>query len=249
MEIKHVLDKGFVELVDIMGSDKDILETARVSTGSNPSKGDEADRGLIRYLYRNSHLSPFQFAEIKFKIHAPIFVLRQWMRHDQDYNESSARYVELPEAQFYFPDEWRKQGVTNHQGSSDEVVIDKSILNHSYGELLEFAKDNYSFAIENGVAKELARINYPVSMYSTLYAKTNLRNWFHFLELRLTDHAQKEIRVYAEAILQLLKDSGKFKWSIEIFEEEYRLQQIIFKLKDKYKKDYTELENKLKGLL
>ena len=226
----NVLDHGSVKLVDFMGSDYSILRSARVSTGSSPSKGDEKDRQLIRYLFINQHSTPFEFAQFHFYVKCPIFVARQWFRtRTASYNEASARYKEFePEA--YVPESWRIQDTKNKQSSKnmDDVALEAKaddLIDNSF----DIAYGAYNEMLEDGIAKEQARIVMPVAQYTEFYFSINLRNLLHFLELRLSPHAQYEIRVYAEAILQLLKDTNKFNWTVEVFEEYYLLMEELKK--------------------
>src|SRR6056297_4301253 len=220
---KEVLDKGFVELVDKMGDDYSILRAARVSTGSEVSKGDVKDRGLIRYLYRNEHMSPFAFVSFQFHIKCPIFVARQWFRHRTfDMNEASARYKEF-EWECFTPDSWRIQDDKNKQSSNELVETDfQDTIDDLYVNLdnvYGVAKTFYEDALDLDIAREQARAVMPVGQYTEFFANVNMRNLFHFLELRLDEHAQKEIRVYAEAILDILSEVDDIKWSVEVFKD------------------------------
>ncbi len=199
----RVLDHGFVRLVDYMGNDAAIVQAARVSYGQGTKKRSE-DNGLIRYLMRHAHTSPFEMVETKFHIKAPIFVARQWVRHrTASVNEVSARYSLLPE-EMYIPEDAQIsfQSVDNKQGRSAAEVPPE--LKARVRELL-LAGQRESYAayqelIDAEIARELARIALPVSIYSEWYWKMNLHNLFHFLSLRMDAHAQYEIRIYAEAI-------------------------------------------------
>lgn len=223
--IKNVLDHGSVELIDYMGNDYRVLQSARVSTGGVAMKGAVKDRGLIRYLYRNKHATPFESCVFTFRIQAPIFVARQWMRtRSASYNEFSARYSEVKD-EFYIPKAMRKQGDKNHQGSGEDIQ-DNGLI-HAYSDAISRAKDIYDGYIGFGVAREMARGILPVSQYTEFYFTINLRNLFHFLNLRLHAHAQYEIRVYAEAILDILKELGDFQWSVEIFEEMNEIENLV----------------------
>lgn len=225
-EIK-VLDKGFVRLVDHMGTDFSIVQAARVSYGKGTKKVSE-DEGLIRYLLRHQHTTPFEMVQFKFHIKAPLFVFRQWHRHRTwSFNEYSGRYSEMKD-EFYIPEDSRitKQSVTNKQGSSSEVLTFeeyKEFYNNKDappGEKLSFIntavsqefeaeqktiREWYEDKVAMNMSKELARINLPLSQYSEMYASVDLHNLLHFLRLRLDSHAQIEIRVYAEAIYGLIK--------------------------------------------
>lgn len=246
MKVK-VLDKGFVELVDIMGDDYRILQSARVSTGSNPKKGDTKDRGLIRYLYRNQHMTPFEQVTLTFHVKAPIFVVRQWFRHrTASYNEASARYKELP-VEVFDPKEWRKQGTVNHQGSGQSITSQEILdnLNNEYQDVVNLEGDLYQKMLSQGISRELARLIMPVAQYTEFYETVSLRNLFHFLELRLHEHAQYEIRVYAEAIFKILKNQKELSWSIEIFNDMLKIDYLVQELKNLYKNGLSTLEKKL----
>lgn len=224
---RDVLNGGFVKLVDRMGSDYSILQAARVSTGSDVVKGDEKDRKLIRYLYRNDHISPFSFVSFQFHVKCPIFVARQWMRHRTfDFNEASARYKSFEKHEFY-PQSLRLQDVSdNKQGSNGELEEQlreealqevEASYNKSYGA--------YESLISSNVAREQARMVMPVGQYTEFFAHITLRNLFHFLDLRLDSHAQEEIRVYAEAILSILEEIDDLKWSVEVYKDMRQLKQ------------------------
>ncbi|MDR3155907.1 MAG: FAD-dependent thymidylate synthase [Holosporaceae bacterium] len=204
-----VLDHGFIRVIDYMGTDASIVQAARVSYGAGTKKISE-DRGLINYLMRHSHTTPFEMCEIKLHIKLPIFVMRHWVRHrTASINEYSARYSILSN-EFYIPEmeKLAKQSKTNKQGRSDaaldtaqaEEII--KILSESSAE----AYENYMHMLENlSLARELARTVLPVNVYTEMYWKINLHNLFHFLKLRAGSHAQYEIRCYAKEILNIVK--------------------------------------------
>lgn len=205
MNIINVLDHGYVRLVDSMGSDLSVVRAARVSYDAAWRAGaDEgSDERLIGYLWRNRHTSPFEAVEFQFEIKAPIFVFRQWHRHRTwSYNELSARYRELPE-EFYVPDPQviGEQATTNKQGRQDGGDLEQREMEC---EMLRVACEDsfrvYRKLLAAGWPRELARSVLPVNTYSVMFAKTNLRNLFHFLSLRLDPHAQYEIRQYAGAM-------------------------------------------------
>lgn len=229
-----VLDKGYVELVDSMGDQFRILEAARVSTGSQVRKGNEKDRGLIRYLYFNKHTSPFEMVEFTFKMKMPIFVARQHIRHrTAGLNEKSGRYSVM-DNEFYFPKLGRiqKQSTTNNQGSEDG--FDKEIQYAVQGIVAEAALDSeeaYEFMLERDVSRELARIVLPLNTYTEMFWKIDLHNLLHYLSLRDHAHAQYEIREYAEAILAILNGMENLEWVMEAFQD--------------YRKAYTEFEKML----
>ncbi|MDZ4746212.1 MAG: FAD-dependent thymidylate synthase [bacterium] len=202
------LDKGFVRLIDVMGDDASIVQAARVSYGSGTKKVHE-DRGLIRYLMRHLHTTPFEMVEFKFHVKLPIFVARQWIRHrSANVNEYSGRYSEMKD-EFYvpMPDQLRTQSEVNKQGRSDSVLPDdvSSKITERMQAFQQTAYDDYRTSLDTGLARELARINLPVSNYTEWYWKIDLHNLFHFLRLRIDPHAQHEIRVYGEAMAQMVK--------------------------------------------
>lgn len=205
--MRTVLDKGFVRLVDSMGDDSSIVQAARVSYGKG-TKTKREDEKLIDYLYRHQHTSPFEMVEFKFHIKAPIFVARQWMRHrTASINEVSARYSVLP-TEFYLPEVSRvaKQHARMKQGSEDEPVENADEFRHDLEAVYQQCADLYTRMVEGGVSREIARIILPVSTYTEWYWKIDLHNLLRFLRLRLDITAQYEIRVYAEAILELIRD-------------------------------------------
>ena len=198
----QVLSDGFVRVVDYMGSDAAIVQAARVSYGAGTKKISE-DRGLIRYLMRNQHTTPFEMCEIKFHVRVPMDCWRQWIRHrTANVNEYSTRYsIAIDATQKTEPTEWRLQSHLNKQGSegaADERVGEK--LSKKEQELQTFARDVYNERLEAGIAREQARKDLPLSTYTEAYWKIDLHNLFHFLKLRLDQHAQHEIREYAKVI-------------------------------------------------
>ena len=203
-----VLDKGFVRLVDYYGGDQRIVQSARVSYGEG-TKSVSQDGALIDYLLRHQHTSPFEQVVMTFHVKMPIFVARQWVRHRTGrMNEVSGRYSIMKD-EFYVPaeDKVAPQSKDNKQGRCDEA-FDKEVADKIIDQLKDGQKaayENYSGLIENGLAREIARINLPLSLYTEFYWEMDLHNLFHFLKLRLDSHAQYEIRVYAEAILEICK--------------------------------------------
>ncbi|MHC1693209.1 MAG: FAD-dependent thymidylate synthase [Sphaerochaetaceae bacterium] len=203
-----VLDKGFVRLVDYLGSDARVVQAARVSYGEG-TKTYRQDKGLINYLLRNGHTSPFEQVNFTFHIKMPIFVARQWIRHRTGrVNEISGRYSIMPD-EAYVPDaaHINPQSDDNKQGRSPEQM--ESALQKSVLELLQKdqqrAFDTYHALLDLGTARELARVNLPLSLYTQWYWQMDLHNLLHFLQLRLDDHAQYEIRVYAQVILEIVR--------------------------------------------
>lgn len=210
-----LLDKGFVRLVDFMGSDQRAVQSARVSFGA-VSKGEEQDKRLIKYLMQHSHHTPFEHCYFQFHICCPIFVARQWMRHRWgSYNEVSARYTEVKD-EFYIPTEFRGQDTKNKQGSVSSESLDHKALQTEYEKSIEASYATYRKLIEAGVAREMARGVLPVCQYTQFYWSVNARSLFNFLCLRTDQHAQKEIRVYADAIAKIVEE--KMPWSWEAFE-------------------------------
>ncbi len=222
------LNGGFVRLVDYMGNDAAIVQAARVSYGAG-TKQVRQDRALIRYLMRHWHTSPFEMVEFKFHVKLPIFVARQWIRHrTANVNEYSGRYSILRE-EFYVPEpeQVRFQSPTNKQGRADQSLPAEEVA-AILDEIVEQQKElyqSYQRLLEKGVARELARINLPVSLYTEWYWKIDLHNLFHFLQLRMDVHAQYEIRVYANAIAEIIKPIVPMAW--EAFED-YRLNARSF---------------------
>jgi thymidylate synthase (FAD) len=221
-EIK-LLDKGFVRLVDYMGGDARIVQAARVSYGAG-TKTVREDRGLIHYLMRHRHTSPFEQVILTFHCKMPIFVARQWVRHrTARLNEISGRYSVMKD-DFYVPEaeQVRLQSAVNKQGR-DEAPIDPAAAEA----LIAGMRDEqaavyrrYEGMIGQGVARELARINLPLSLFTEWYWQIDLHNLFHFINLRMDAHAQYEIRVYAEALAKCARAVAPM--AMEAFEE-YRL--------------------------
>jgi thymidylate synthase (FAD) len=222
-----VLDKGFVEFVDLMphpnseiSGDLAIVNAARVSF-MGESKGEEKDKKLLFYLMRNLHTSPFEMVEFKFRVRAPLITFWQWVRHRTwNANAQSGRYTEFEETDFYVPDVWRKQSASNKQASEGQVddatngvLLEK--LNQHYTQAFQL----YEEALAAGVSKEMARLFLPgFSVYYTWVMKVDAHNLMHFLKLRMASDAQYEIRVYAQAIYEeFFKPT--LPWTAEAFEQ------------------------------
>ena len=207
-----VLDHGFVRVIDYMGDDAAIVQAARVSYGQGTRKSRD-DTGLIRYLMRHWHSTPFEMCEVKFHVKLPVFVARQWIRHrTANVNEYSARYSIL-DREFYIPapDALAAQSTVNNQGrgatlqgAEAERVLD--MLKTDAARAYDHYEAMLSQDGQQGLARELARMNLPANIYTQWYWKTDLHNLFHFLRLRADAHAQYEIRVYAEAICRIVAD-------------------------------------------
>jgi thymidylate synthase (FAD) len=225
-------EHGFIALVDAMPrlvpegqtADSAIVQSARVSYGQGTKMVSE-DRGLVRYLMRHRHSTPFEMVEFKFHIAMPIFIARQWIRHrTANVNEYSARYSIMPD-RFYRPDieNVRKQSKSNRQGGEGPIEAGTA---EEFLKLLESAEANYAKYLdltERGVARELARAVLPVSVYTEWYWKCDLHNIFHFLSLRMDPHAQIEIQDYAKAMYELIKPIVPV--ACEAFED-YRLNAM-----------------------
>jgi thymidylate synthase (FAD) len=201
------LDHGYVALVDVMGDDRTPAQTARTSYRTKHEKTAEQDAKLTDYLVRNKHTTPLEFCQLRFYAKMPIFVARQWVRHrTASINEISLRYVKA-EREFYVParDRMHKQATDNKQGSSSELVNDPHACAEEIRHACGFAFDSYSALVFNGLSHELARIVLPLATYTEWYWQIDLHNFLHFCRLRTDPHAQYEIRVYAEAMLELAR--------------------------------------------
>jgi len=207
-----VLDHGFVRVIDYMGDDAAICQAARVSYGKG-TKSVQNDTGLIRYLMRHWHSTPFEMCEIKLHVKLPVFVARQWIRHrTANVNEYSARYSIL-DREFYIPapDALAAQSVINNQGRGETLPAAEAarvleILKDDAGRCYDHYQEMISDDGKQGLARELARMNLPMNIYTQWYWKVDLHNLFHFLRLRADAHAQYEIRVYADVIAKVVAD-------------------------------------------
>ena len=215
----EVLDHGFVRVIDYMGDDSSIVQSARVSYGKGTKKISN-DKGLIKYLMRHRHSTPFEMCEIKFHIKLPIFIARQWIRHrTANVNEYSARYSIL-DKEFYIPsaENLAAQSAINNQGRGDALTDDeasnviqilKKDAEQTYSNYETLLNENSGGNIidesKSGIARELARMNLTLNTYTQWYWKIDLNNLLHFLALRADDHAQYEIRVYADIMLDIVK--------------------------------------------
>lgn len=222
-----VLNDGFVRVVDYMGSDESIVQAARVSYGSGTKKVHE-DRGLIRYLMRHQHTTPFEMCEIKLHVRVPMDCWRQWIRHrTASVNEYSTRYsTAIDSAQVTKPDEWRAQSALNKQGSGNGLDVEMGQrLSDAEASFQSAARALYEERISAGVAREQARKDLPLSTYTEAYWKVDLHNLFHFLALRMNPHAQFEIRQYAEVIGHRIVS----QWCPEAWSafQDYRLSSLV----------------------
>ena len=214
-----VLDKGFVRLVDYMGGDQRVVQSARVSYGEG-TKSFRQDKGLINYLMRNWHTSPFEQVSLTFHTKMPVFVARQWVRHrTAKLNEISGRYSVMKD-EFYVPEPEHVsfQSEDNKQGRGEPLPVDDAarVIGMMQEEQSAVYK-NYEAMLEMGVARELARSNLPLSLYTEWYWQIDLHNLFHFLQLRMDPHAQYEIRAYAEVMAVCAKAVAPL--SYDAFEE------------------------------
>lgn len=223
----QVLDNGYVELRDVWGSDQRIVEAARMSTnkgflgwGTPEKPGDEK---LLKFLWKNKHTSPFEQCGLTFEVQAPIMIFREWHRHrTQSYNEMSGRYTQIPNVHYLpEPSRVRAQSKTNKQGT-DEQTLPPEIV----AEFLRRTKEdqeriyaNYEWALEQGIAKEIARINTPISRYSRMVASANLLNWLKFLKLRMPENAQWEIRQFANEVARVVAEKFPRTWELFIDKE------------------------------
>ena len=212
----EVLDKGFIEVVDSLGSDLTVVNSARVSFGKRKEKFDKSDERLVRYLAKYKHYSPFRHLQVQFHIKAPEFVMRQWYKHvvgiettsnssakDHAWNEISGRYV--PVEDFYHPSIWRKQSDDNKQAS--EGVLDdlqQKRMTATYNEFMRQVEMAYDRMISAGMAKEQARIILPLSQYTEVYWTASFQAIMNFIELRNEKTSQIEIQEYAKVLLDLM---------------------------------------------
>lgn len=227
-----VLDHGFVELVDSMPQrnsgpvldfgtgDQRIVDAARVSIAGEGVQAVSDSRKLIRYLYKNEHMTLFETVRFTFRAKLPLFVARQWVRHRASsfFNEMSARYGQLP-GEFYIPEvnRMKAQSSNNKQGSSYETIQDPEPARRALRRHCRESYDLYEGLLARGLARELARMVLPVNIYTSWYWSVDLRNLMHFLHLRLDSHAQYEIRVYAEAMAELVRPIAPC--AMQVFEE------------------------------
>ncbi len=220
----RVLDDGFIRVIDYMGNDAAVVQAARVSYGEGTKKIHE-DRGLIRYLMRHWHTTPFEMCEIKLHVRVPMDCWRQWIRHrTANINEYSTRYsIAIDAAQTTRPDEWRYQSQGNRQGSAGFLPASEGQhFTERERQLQQLAREIYQERLNAGIAREQARKDLPLSTYTEAYWKIDLHNLLHFLWLRMDEHAQYEIRCYARAIGEQILS----KWCPLVWEafQDYRME-------------------------
>ncbi len=229
-----ILDHGFVRVIDYMGDDAAICQAARVSYGKG-TKSVQNDEGLIRYLMRHWHSTPFEMCEIKLHVKLPVFVARQWIRHrTANVNEYSARYSIL-DREFYIPaeDALAAQSLINNQGrgaslSGEEAERVLRYLRDDAARCYDHYEEMISDDGQQGLARELARMNLPANIYTQWYWKVDLHNLLHFLRLRADSHAQYEIRIYADEICKIVADWVPFAYAAF---EDYRMGGAILSSK------------------
>ena len=223
--MKTIHQLGFVKLLDVMGDDEEVENSARISYGEGTRKVNQT-RNLIRYLMRHKHTSPFEMCEVKFHLKLPIFVMRQLVRHrTANLNEYSGRYSVMSN-EYYLPeaDYLQKQSSTNNQGRS-EVLPSTGLLHYEFNRIYDNAQIAYENLLNEELTKELARAVLPVANYTECIWKIDLHNFFHFVKLRADKHAQREIQDYANAMYELVKP--KFPLCCEAFED-YNRDAVTF---------------------
>ena len=215
--MKTIHQLGFVKLLDVMGDDEEVENSARISYGDGTRKVNQT-RNLIRYLMRHKHTSPFEMCEVKFHLKLPIFIMRQLVRHrTANLNEYSGRYSVMSN-EFYLPegDYLAKQSTTNSQGRG-EVLEQQGLLQFEFNRIYDGASMAYQVLLEEDLSREVARAVLPVANYTECIWKIDLHNFFHFVKLRSDSHAQREIRDYANAMYELVKPN--FPLCCEAFED------------------------------
>ena len=219
---KHINDFGFVELVDTMGSAASVVNAARVSFGKRIEGGlSDKDKSLIKYLWTHKHTSPFRHAFFTFHIKAPIFVIRQWQKHQVgcSWNEISGRYVKLDHS-IHCPDVWRKS-IKNVKQGSGGAVDNQDEITDLYLSACNYAYATYKEMLKQGVAREQARMILPLAQFTECYWSASLHAVIHFLQLRLAKDAQAEIRYYAQAIKALVESDESFSFIMDVCLNEY----------------------------
>ena len=215
---KQVLNKGFVEVIDSLGSDLTVVNSARVSFGKRKETYDKSDRALVRYLAKHKHFSPFRHMVVQFHLKAPEFVMRQWYKHvvgiettssyptkDHAWNEISGRYT--PVSDYYIPEIWRKQSEDNKQASEGELdKLQQKRMSHLYERYLFEVERVYETMVDAGMAKEQARVVLPLSQYTEVYWTASFQAIMNFIELRDETTAQWEIQEYAKCLKEMMYD-------------------------------------------
>ena len=233
--MKTIHQLGFVKLLDVMGDDEEVENSARISYGEGTRKVNQT-RNLIRYLMRHKHTSPFEMCEVKFHLKLPIFIMRQLVRHrTANLNEYSGRYSVMSN-EFYLPegDYLAKQSTTNSQGRG-EVLEQQGLLQFEFNRIYDGASMAYQVLLEHDLSREVARALLPVANYTECIWKIDLHNFFHFVKLRSDSHAQREIRDYADAMYELVKPN--FPLCCEAFEDYVRGAKTFSKQEMKVLRD------------
>ena len=229
--IEKVLDKGFIEVIDTLGNDLTVVNSARVSFGKRKEKWDKSDENLVRFLAKHKHFSPFRHQHIMLIIKAPEFVLRQWYKHvvgiettsthvtkDHAWNEISGRYVAVED--FYYPEVWRKQSEDNKQASEGQLEgIDSDVAKNIYEDHMRLTIQHYETLLMKGVAKEQARIILPLSQYTQVWWTASFQSIMNFIELRDEPTSQVEIQEYARALKTIMLDV--FPETTQLWSETY----------------------------
>ena len=213
-----LLDKGYIELQEYMGSDSSIVSAARTSY-LGESKGLDKDEKLLRYLLKHKHTTPFEMVKFRFRVKVPLFVARQWMRHRTGaFTEVSRRYTKN-DIDFYFPDSWNTQAKNNKQCSGDKLdAIFSQEVSELFEKQVELAYQTYLAMLDKGVSREQARLVLPQNMYTTFVWSVDAHNLMHFMKLRMDNHAQYETRVYAKAIYERYFKSA-LPWTAQAFND------------------------------
>lgn len=211
---REILDKGFIQVIDKLGNDLTVVNSARVSFGKRKEKFDESDRKLVKYLAKHKHWSPFRHLMVQFHVKAPEFVMRQWYKHvvgiettstssakDHAWNEISGRYV--PVTDFYSPNNWRRQSEDNKQ-ASEGSIDNQDAANNVFTEVMQHVLNSYEKLLELGVAKEQARMILPLNQYTEVYWTASFQAIMNFIDLRDEATAQWEIREYAKAMKEMM---------------------------------------------
>ena len=228
---KQVLNKGFVEVIDSLGSDLTVVNSARVSFGKRKETYDKSDRALVRYLAKHKHFSPFRHMVVQFHLKAPEFVMRQWYKHvvgiettssyptkDHAWNEISGRYT--PVSDYYIPEIWRKQSEDNKQASEGELdKLQQKRMSHLYERYLFEVERVYDTMVDAGMAKEQARVVLPLSQYTEVYWTASFQAIMNFIELRDEPTAQVEIQEYAKALKEIM---------LEVFPETTKIWSEVY---------------------
>jgi thymidylate synthase (FAD) len=217
-----VLDRGYVDLINYMGSDLTVVNAARVSFGKHRSVWDSNDEVLMKFLIDNNHTSPFEHVQFQFRVKCPLYIRSQWHRHRTwSYNEISRRYTEI-DFDYYVPEHFRTQSVDNKQASVDAPPENEDALRETYIDHMEACLKLYKQMRARGVCREQARGVLPQSFYTLFYATVDLHNLLHFIKLRMHPHAQYEMQQYGKALLELIRPM--VPQTVRFFEEGLKIK-------------------------